>query len=129
MDLELHGKVAIVTGGSRGIGKAVARELLREGAQVVIAARTSAALEATASELAEETGGQVQPVVADTTHRESVRNLVERTVSQFAGVDILVNSAAEVGSRVAFKLPDVTESVFESELDVKVLGALRCIQQ
>jgi NAD(P)-dependent dehydrogenase (short-subunit alcohol dehydrogenase family) len=129
VDLELRDKVAIVTGGSRGIGKAIARELLGEGVRVAIIARGAAALERTAAELAEETGGQVRPIVADTTDEASVQRMVDEVVREFGGVDILVNSAAEVGSRVAFKLPDVAEDVFRSELDVKVLGALRCIQQ
>ena len=129
MDLELRDKAAIVTGGSRGIGKAIARELLGEGARVAIVARGSAALEVTAAELAEETGGEVHSIVADTTDGASVRRMVQLAVQKLGGVHILVNSAAEVGSRVAFRLPDVTESVFHSELDVKVLGALRCIQE
>jgi NAD(P)-dependent dehydrogenase (short-subunit alcohol dehydrogenase family) len=129
MDLQLAGKAAIVTGGSRGIGKAIARELAREGASVAIVARRREALEATAAELSEEIGGKLIPIVADTTSQDSVRAMVEQAVQSLGGVDILVNSAAEVGSRVAFRLPEVTSSAFKSELDVKVLGSLRCIQQ
>jgi NAD(P)-dependent dehydrogenase (short-subunit alcohol dehydrogenase family) len=129
MDLELRDKAAVVTGGSRGIGKAIARELLREGARVAIVARGAAALEKTAAELAADTGGEVHAIVGDTTDDVSVRDMVQRAVQELGGVHILVNSAAEVGSRVGFKLPDVTESAFHAELDVKVLGALRCIQQ
>jgi NAD(P)-dependent dehydrogenase (short-subunit alcohol dehydrogenase family) len=129
MDLELRGKAAIVTGGSRGIGKAIARELAREGASVVVAARGQEALEATAAELSDETDMPVTAIVADTSSEESVRNLVERGIDVLGGVDILVNSAAEVGSRVAFPLPEVNVDVFRGELNVKVLGALRCIQQ
>jgi NAD(P)-dependent dehydrogenase (short-subunit alcohol dehydrogenase family) len=66
VELELQGKVAIVTGGSRGIGKAVARELAREGMDVALAARDQAALAATAAELAQETGRRILPVVTDT---------------------------------------------------------------
>jgi NAD(P)-dependent dehydrogenase (short-subunit alcohol dehydrogenase family) len=58
-----------------------------------------------------------------------VEALVERAIEVLGGVDILVNSAAEVGSRVAFPLPQVDAGVFRGELNVKVLGALRCIQQ
>jgi NAD(P)-dependent dehydrogenase (short-subunit alcohol dehydrogenase family) len=129
MDLELRGKAAIVTGGSRGIGKAIARELAREGASVVIVARGREALEATAAELGEETDMPVTPIVADAASTASVREMVERAVDVLGGVDILVNSAAEVGSRVAFPLPQVDVDVFRGELNVKVLGALRCIQQ
>jgi NAD(P)-dependent dehydrogenase (short-subunit alcohol dehydrogenase family) len=130
VDLELRGKAAIVTGGSRGIGKAIARELAREGASVVIAARGQQALEATATELSDETDIPVTPIVADTSSEESVRKMVAQAVDVLGGgVDILVNSAAEVGSRVAFPLAEVNVDVFRSEVNVKVLGALRCIQQ
>jgi NAD(P)-dependent dehydrogenase (short-subunit alcohol dehydrogenase family) len=128
MDLELRGKAAIVAGGSRGIGKAIARELAHEGASVVIVARGQQALEATARELSDETDMPVTPIVADTSRDESVRDMVARAVEVLGGVDILVNSAAEVGSRVAFALPETNVDVFQGELNVKVLGALRCIQ-
>jgi NAD(P)-dependent dehydrogenase (short-subunit alcohol dehydrogenase family) len=128
MDLELRGKAAIVTGGSRGIGKAIARELAREGASVVIAARGREALEATARELTKETDIPVWPIVADTSRDDSVQEMVTQAVAVLGGVDVLVNSAAEVGSRVAFPLPEIDVDVFRGELNVKVLGALRCIQ-
>ncbi|MBV9131159.1 MAG: SDR family oxidoreductase [Chloroflexi bacterium] len=128
MDLELRGKAAIVTGGSRGIGKAIARELAREGASVVVAARGREALEATAAEISDETDMPVTPIAADTARADSVRDMVSRAVDVLGGVDILVNSAAEVGSRVAFPLPEIDVEVFRGELNVKVLGALRCIQ-
>jgi NAD(P)-dependent dehydrogenase (short-subunit alcohol dehydrogenase family) len=129
MDLQLNDKVALVTGGSRGIGKAIARELAQEGATVAIAARGRDRLESAAAELARDTGGKLLPLVVDSTDAESVRQMVSQVVDAFGRVDILVNSAAEVGSRVAFKLAEVAEGPFRAELDVKVLGALRCIQQ
>mgnify|MGYP000318370999 CR=1 FL=1 len=64
MDLELGGKTAIVTGGSRGIGKAIARELAREGVDVAVASRGRVELDATAKELAEETGRRIIPINA-----------------------------------------------------------------
>jgi NAD(P)-dependent dehydrogenase (short-subunit alcohol dehydrogenase family) len=76
MDLELNGKAAIVTGGNRGIGKAIARELAREGVSVAIAARNREALEATAAELAEETGSRIEPFVADTSDMSAIRAMV-----------------------------------------------------
>ena len=77
MDLELTGKRAIVTGGSVGIGKATARELAKEGVDVVICARRQDILEATAQELESETGRRIVPVVADTTSTESVNAMVQ----------------------------------------------------
>jgi NAD(P)-dependent dehydrogenase (short-subunit alcohol dehydrogenase family) len=128
MDLELSGKAAIVTGGSRGIGKAIARELAREGVLVAVAARGREALEATAAELAEETGARVEPIVVDTRDMSAVTAMVDSAVAAFGGVDILVNCAAPVGSSVAFRLPEVTEDALLGQLDVKVLGYLRCMQ-
>src|SRR5271167_387383 len=76
MDLGLHDKHAIVTGGSRGIGKAIARELAREGVDVAIVARNKADLEATARELAAETNRRIVPLAADVTSKEQVDRMV-----------------------------------------------------
>ena len=97
MDMELDGKVAVVTGGSLGIGKAVARELAKEGAQVVICARRLGLLQDAASELERETGSTVLAVPADTTKADQVTNLFDVTMSRLGRVDILVNNAAVVG--------------------------------
>ncbi len=128
MDLELNGKVAIVTGGSRGIGKAIARQLAREGAAVAIVARGQPALEQTAGEITAETGARIVPIRADVSDAAAVRHMVAAAVDALGGVHILVNSGASVGSRVAFKLPDVTADAYWGEMHVKVLGALNCIQ-
>jgi len=126
--LELAGKTAVVTGGSRGIGKAIARELAREGVSVAIVARGQEALKAAASELSAETNVRIIPISADTSSDESVKAMVERAVAELGTVHILVNSASTVGSLVAFKLPDVQVATFNRELNVKVLVGLRCIQ-
>src|SRR5881394_1035365 len=128
MDLELAGKTAIVTGGSRGIGKAVARELAREGVSVAIVARGQEALKATASELSAETHARMIPISADASSDDSVKAMVERAVAELGTVHILVNSASTVGSLVSFKLPDIQVATFNRELNVKLLGAVRCIQ-
>jgi NAD(P)-dependent dehydrogenase (short-subunit alcohol dehydrogenase family) len=128
MDLELVGKVAIVTGGSRGIGKAIALELAREGARVAIVARGRDALLATAAEIGELTGAEVDAFVADMAQNETVATMVDEVLKRFGRIDILVNSGASVGSRVAYKLAELPVDAFWGELDVKVLGALRCIQ-
>ena len=97
MDLLLRGKRALVTGGSRGIGKAIARALLAEGVDVAIVARGRDALETAAAELARETGGHVVPIVADTGDDASVRAMAQAVRVALGGVDILVNNAAEAG--------------------------------
>ena len=129
MDLELGGKTAIVTGGSRGIGKAVARELAREGADVAIASRGRDALEVTAAELAAETGRRVLPIVADTGDDDSVRALVASAHAELGRVDILINNAASPGSALPpAPLEELSADHFWPDLNVKVLGYLRCAQ-
>jgi NAD(P)-dependent dehydrogenase (short-subunit alcohol dehydrogenase family) len=130
MDLELRGKAAIVTGGSRGIGKAVARELGAEGASVAIAARGLEALEATAAELSRETGATVVPIRCDTGSDESVRAMVRQAATSLGGVDVLVNCAAEPGGQAPPpKLEAITDEVFWPDVNVKVMGYLRCIRE
>ena len=91
MDLGLTGKVAIVTGGSKGIGKAIAQELAGEGVDVAICARDRRVLEEAAKTLAAATRRRIVPIVCDMTSTKSVQDLVEATVAQFGRVDILVN--------------------------------------
>src|SRR4051794_25880587 len=129
MDLQLQDKRAIVTGGSRGIGKAVARALANEGCKVVVASRGQEALQATATELAAETQGTVVPVTVDTSSGASVKAMVDAAVDALGGVDILVNSAARpAGQAPAPRLADITDEYFWEDMNVKVLGYLRCAQ-
>jgi NAD(P)-dependent dehydrogenase (short-subunit alcohol dehydrogenase family) len=129
VDLQLTGKRALVTGGSRGIGKAVARALAVEGCDVVIAARGADALDRSAQELAAETGRRVIPLVVDTGDDDSVRRMVADAVASLGGIDILVNAAAKpLGQSAPPKLADVTAELFWDDMNVKVLGYLRCAQ-
>jgi NAD(P)-dependent dehydrogenase (short-subunit alcohol dehydrogenase family) len=129
MDLQLLGRRAIVTGGARGIGKAVAHQLAAEGALVVIASRTSSELESTAAALRDATGGTVEAIVADTSDDASVEWLVARTVELFGGVDILVNNAASMGESARYaSVLDVPIDVVATEYDNKPLAYLRCIR-
>src|SRR5579871_1367784 len=115
MDLQLAGKRAIVTGGSRGIGKAVARELGREGVDVAIAARSPDALRQTADELAEQTGRHVVPIEADTASDASVKAMVEQALARLGHIDILVNCAAQPGGQGPVpRLADITDDAFWS---------------
>ena len=95
MDLQLHGKTAIVTGGSRGIGKAIALELATEGVNVAIVARNRDLLDQTALELSKLTNQTIIPIVADTRHDDSVQQMVRSAAGALGSIDILVNSAAK----------------------------------
>ncbi len=128
MDLELAGKIALVTGGSKGIGKAIARALAQEGVDVAIAARTQATLEETAAELAAETGRRIVPIVVDTGSTSAVDAMVATAVEQLGRLDILVNNAARPGGGPGPVpgLEGITDANFAEEMNTKVLGYLRC---
>jgi 3-oxoacyl-[acyl-carrier protein] reductase len=93
MKLRLEGRVAIVTGGGHGIGRAYARRLVEEGAKVVIAEIDAAAAEAAASELSSQ-GHSALAVRTDVAERASVEAMAERTIAAFGRIDVLVNNAA-----------------------------------
>lgn len=130
MDLQLKGKRALVTGGSRGIGKAIARELAREGADVAILARDPERLKTAATEIAKESGRNVVGIVVDTTSDDSVKAAVADAVKALGGgIDILVNAAAHPGGTVAPpKLAALTQDYFHNEMNTKVMGYIRCAQ-
>ncbi len=129
MDLQLTGKRAIVTGGSRGIGKAIARQLALEGCDVVLAARDLERLAAAAAELADETGRRVVGLGVDTGNDESVRALVAAAIEALGGVDILVNAAAQVGGAPTPGVAAVTDEAFYGDVNIKVLGYLRTARE
>jgi len=130
VDLELAGKTAIVTGGSRGIGKAIARELAREGVRVAIVARDAAALDTAAADIKAETRSEVVPIAADTGSDSEVQAMVARAVEALGGVDILVNAAAQPGGQAPPpKLAEIDDAIAWPDLNVKVLGYLRCIRE
>ena len=128
MDLELRNKRALVTGGSRGIGKAIARALALEGADVAILARHRGPLAAAAAELERESGRKVVAVVADTTSDTQVEQAVSEAVRLLGGgIDILVNAAAEpAGYSAPPLLGEITGTFFQREMDTKVMGYIRC---
>jgi NAD(P)-dependent dehydrogenase (short-subunit alcohol dehydrogenase family) len=129
MDLELTGKKAIVTGGSRGIGKQIARVLAQEGVDVVIAARDQERLDATAKEIAAETGRKIIPLTVDTSDDESVKVMVKQAADALGGVDILINGAATVGGIAPPpKLAEITKDAVWADMNVKVMGYLRTAQ-
>ena len=126
MDLELQGKRAIVTGGSRGIGKVIAQALLAEGVDVAILARGREALEATARSLSAEHARAVLPLVADTSNKDQVDAAIQKAIDALGGVDILINSAAVPGgSSSATSLGEIEDEHLLYDFDVKVAGYLR----
>ncbi|MCU1396048.1 MAG: short-chain dehydrogenase [Ilumatobacteraceae bacterium] len=129
MHLQLQHKTALVTGGSRGIGRAIAHDLAVEGARVAICARDGEAVAATAQQLRDETGAEVIGLVADMSSRDAIVELVDRVAQAFGPVEILVNNAATAAGRAAPpKLPEITRDALLAEIDVKVLGYLFAAQ-
>jgi 3-oxoacyl-[acyl-carrier protein] reductase len=121
MDLGIEGKVAIVTGGSEGIGLATAQRLAHEGAFVVIAARRQAILERAAERIVA-AGGRALAVAADVTRPADVERLVAATIERFASVDILINNA---GTSNAKPFEEVSDQAWDEDLDLKLYGAIR----
>ena len=122
MDLGLAGKVAIVTGGSEGIGKAAAASMSAEGASVVIAARRAGVLEEAAADIRSETGGQVTTVSMDVMDRDQVRGLIDTTIEAYGRLDILVNNA---GTSAGGAFEGVTDEAWQHDLDLKLYAAIR----
>jgi NAD(P)-dependent dehydrogenase (short-subunit alcohol dehydrogenase family) len=128
VDLNLRGRRAIVTGASRGIGLAVARGLVAEGAAVAFVARTAGDLDAAVAGVrATDPAAHAVAVAADTTDDTAVRAMVECAVGELGGVDILVNAAAApAGGSAPPPLSELTDEAVQRDFDTKVMGYLRC---
>jgi 3-oxoacyl-[acyl-carrier protein] reductase len=125
MDLGIKGKSAIVTGGSRGIGRETARQFLEEGVRVTICGRNAETLERTRAELAKQTGGEVHAVVADTMKQADIERLVASAKQRFGTVDILVNNAGQMYSG---RFAVLTEAGLKEQFETKIFGFLRTIR-
>jgi 3-oxoacyl-[acyl-carrier protein] reductase len=123
MDLKLTGKVALVTGGSKGIGKGIARVLSQEGCKVAMCSRTLDELEAAAAEIQEATGNELFCVAADLTRTEDADNFVTSAVENFGRVDILVNNAGAAPGGV---IETLSEDDWDNALQLKFMGYVRC---
>ena len=121
MELGLTGKVALVTGGSEGIGKATARVLVREGAKVAICARREDVLQRAVSEL----GNDVLGVRCDVTVPGDVTSLIAQVIARFGRLDVLVNNA---GTAAAGRFEDLGDDAWAADLDLKLYGAVRTIR-
>ena len=120
---DLSGRVAVVTGGSRGLGKEIAAALAEAGADVLVASRTEADIRQTAKELAESTGRTVQPCVLDVTDRGSVESMVDEAMQAFGRVDILVNNA---GINIRSPIEQIRDEDWHRIQQVNVTGVFYC---
>jgi 3-oxoacyl-[acyl-carrier protein] reductase len=121
MDLGLHGKVALIAGGSMGLGKAVALELSREGAKVAICARDDDNLSAAALEIKEETGGEVIAFPADVSIAEEARGFVKKSVAHFGTADILFNNA---GGPPPLSLEEIDDDMWQRGFQLNLMSAI-----
>jgi NAD(P)-dependent dehydrogenase (short-subunit alcohol dehydrogenase family) len=122
LDLELDGKVAIISGGSDGLGRAAAERLAAEGVKVAICARRKEHLEKAAAEIRASTGGDVFAQAADASRAPDIEVFVKAVVDRWGGVDILLNNA---GTSNANPFEAVDDATWQADFDLKVMGAVR----
>ena len=125
-ELGLEGKIAVVTGGSDGLGRATAERLAGEGARVVICARRADHLRRTAEDISARTGGEVLGIRADVSVASDIDELIRVTVDRYGGVDILVNNA---GKSSAAGLEEIDDAEWQADFDLKVMGAVRACRR
>lgn len=121
MDLEFSGQVALITGGSEGIGKATAAELAREGVDVVICARRQDVLDAAAEEIRAEATGEVVAIACDVSQKANIDALVQQIADRFGRLDIVVNNA---GTSAAAPFDAVPDEKWGADLDLKLMAAI-----
>ena len=122
MDLGLKGRVAVIGGGSKGLGRACANSLAKEGANLVICSRNPDDLDRAAKEIRSVTGADVLPVAADLSRLADIQTLIQRTVNHFGRLDILVNNS---GGPPAGRATDTTEEIWYQSLDMALLFFIR----
>jgi 3-oxoacyl-[acyl-carrier protein] reductase len=124
--MNLNGKVAIVTGSTKGIGRAIAEALVREGMNVCISARNSDEVEQAVSELGDAGEGGVTGAVCDVRDYDEVKALVEHTVAEFGGVDVLVNNA---GIGIFGRVEETSPEDFRTVLETNLFGVFYCCHE
>ena len=125
MDLQLDGKVALITGASKGIGRQVAEHLANEGADVAITARTAGPLEVAAKEITAVTGRPVLALTGDMSIQDDVQRCVDAVLRRFARIDILVTCA---GSSPGGLLEELTDDQWLASLNLKFMGYVRSVR-
>ena len=125
MDLRLKGKVAVVTGGSLGIGRAVAEAFSAQGVRVAIVARSGEVLEQAAREIAAATGGEALAEPADVSDTGQVEAAIQAVVDHFGRLDILVNGAAHPGGLVRSEIENADPEGLLEDINIKVVGYMR----
>ena len=125
MDLGLAGKIALVAASSKGLGKACALGLAREGCSVVVSSRTPETVAATAQEIRGETDARVLEVVADMSKPDDIERLVRETVAHFGGLDIVV---ANAGGPPPGGIYDFDDQAYQDALNTNTLGTIRLIR-
>src|SRR5438034_8970471 len=124
-NISLHGKIALVTGGGRGIGKAITRRFAEAGASIVIASRKLENLQATAKEF-DSLPGRVVPLACHVGQKEQIENLVRETEARLGPADILVNnSATTIGQGPALA---VTDEMLDKIVEINIMAALRLVR-
>lgn len=125
-ELGLKGKIAVITGGSDGLGRATAERLADEGAKVVICARREDHLQRVAKDVAARSGADVVGIRADVSIASDIDELINATLEHFGGVDILINNA---GKSSAAGLEEVEDEEWEADLNLKVMAAVRACRK
>lgn len=126
MELGLKDKIALVTASSKGLGKAVAFGLAREGAKVAICARGKYSLEETAGDIRSATGTEVLPVVTDLTKAEDIKNLVKETITKFGRIDILFTNA---GGPPPGRFMDFNDDDWKKAFELNLLSVVRLCKE
>lgn len=126
MDLKLKGKVAVVTGGSLGIGRAITEALTAEGVRVAIVARSQGPLQQAADEISAASGVEVLAVPADVSNTAQVEAMMDKVASHFGRIDILVNGAAHPGGLVRSEIENADPEGLLEDINIKVVGYMRC---
>lgn len=122
MDVRMDGRVALITGGSRGLGRAMALKFAESGADVAIAARRLDMLEEARAEIAGRAQSQVRIYPCDVSNADQIKTLFDSVIADFGKLDILVNNA---GSSVSGPFEELSDEVWQADLDLKLFAAIR----